>query len=154
VKKYLVRYVIFWLPAALVAYLFNNSMAASHILLWFTAFFFLLGWGVNTGMAAYRYPRAVLAALLTYTGVHLIVIELLYRQDGRTLLGVLLRRVGGAFSFIPLDMFVKALRQYSPSIPHELYATVLLIAVCLIGYLAGLLRRRSHPDPYHPVMGR
>jgi hypothetical protein len=152
VKKYLLRYAIFWLPAVLVAYLFNNNMEISHILLWFTAFFMLLGWAVNTGMAAYYEPSSAIAALMTYTGAHLLIILFLYNTDSRSGLGVVLRQAGGALSFIPLDIFVTALRRYSPSIPHELYVTGFLVACCLAGYLAGLFRRRSRPNPYRPVM--
>jgi hypothetical protein len=146
--------VIFWLPAVLVAYFFNNSIVLSHILQWFTAFFMLFGWAVNTGIAAYHEPRTTLAVLMTYAGAHLLLILFLYNQDNGSGLGAVLRQFGGILSFIPLDIFVKALRQYSPAIPHELYVTGFLAACCLVGYLAGIMRRRIHPNPYRPVIKR
>lgn len=147
-RKYLLRYLIFWLPAVTVSCFFNNSTMLSHILQWFFCFFMVFGWAVNTGMAAYRQPRPALAALLVYSGFNIIITVVKYTTDPREGLGVVLRRVGGLFSYNALDIMVRAISQFS--IPHELCVLGLVAGCCFVGYVVGLVQRRIHPDPYSP----
>lgn len=149
--KYLVRYLIFWLPAVCVAYFFNNPSLPSQALQWFFAFFMLLGWSVNTGMAAYHYPRSAMAALLTYAGFNILVIAVLYMQDYRSALYQVLRGYGGVFSFKPLDILLQSLKPFTGvALPWEYLVLFILLAGCLLGYIIGLVQRRVSPNPYSP----
>lgn len=149
-RKYLLRYLIFWAPAVLVACLFNNASPLSQILQWFFAFFMLLGWCANTAMAAYHYPRRTLSVLLMYLGINLLAIVALYNINTGSSASMLLLRLGGLLSFTPLDILVMALLDFS--IPHEIYVTVGVVILCFLGWLAGLFYRRIHPNPYRPTM--
>ena len=147
-KKYLLRYLIFWLPAVLAAYFYNNASAASQVLQWFCAFFMVLGWAVNTSMAAYRYPRKTMALLLGYAGIHILIITMLYSAQYGTAAEMFLLRYGGMFSYRPLDIVVMALLDFN--IMHEMYVTLFLVFLCFAGFAAGVFYRRLVPDPYRP----
>lgn len=151
-RKYLLRYLIFWLPAIVVAYFFHNSSMPLQVLQWFFAFFMLFGWAANTAAAAYHYPNSTLSALLAYAGFHLIAINVVYTTDFRSGLHIVLRALSGLFSFKALGVF-KAVAD-SLDWYGELAVVVLVCACCLLGYLAGLLRRRTHPNPYRPRIVR
>lgn len=149
-KKYLFRYLIFWFPAALVASFFNNSGTASQILQWLFAFFFLFGWAVNTGMSAYYFPRRTLSLLFAYTGANILIILWLYSAHFGSTSYFLLQRVGGLFSFVPMEIFIMAL--INLDIRHELYVTGFMAAACLAGFAVGVVYRRLRPNPYRPRM--
>lgn len=152
-RSYLLRYLIFWLPAALMSYVFNFEGETVHVIQWFCVFFMLFGWGVNTGMAAYHYPRSTLSALLTYTGFNIIVIAVMYVSAEGEGLYLVTRSIGGIFSFGPLDALVQALKNFS-GLMWEMCATGTLIAVCVIGYVVGLVQRRVSPNPYRPRIAK
>lgn len=146
--KYLRRYLIFWLPAAVVAYCFSAPALASQIAQWFCAFFMLFGWGVNTGMFAYRYPRNALAFVCAYLGLNILIIIGLYKTSYATTAHLLLNQIGGAFSFRPLDIFLMALLDFN--IQHEVVVVCIVAGFCLAGWLVGLICRRIYPDPTRP----
>ena len=148
-RKFLLRYLIFWLPAAAAAYFFNNASDLSQILQWFFSFFMVFGWSVNTGMAAYHFPRSTLSALLTYTGFHILIIITMYTAYSGSGLSILLRKAGGLFSYNALDIMVQALRPF-PELDWEMVVTLFLACCCAVGFLIGLLHRRINPDPYSP----
>lgn len=163
-KKYYLRYLFFWVPAVLIACFFNNASMISQVLQWFFASFMVLGWTINTAMAAYTFPRRTLSTLLVYAGVMLLIIVGLYNYafdpaSSRILqqlnssfpglnTGLLFRRLGGLLSFTPLDIFVQALLDFA--IPHEIYITLFLVGACLIGWICGLVYRFIRPNPYRP----
>lgn len=150
-KKYLIRYLIFWLPALLVSYLFAGGGLMADIPQWFFAFFMLFGWSVNTGMAAYHFPRGALSALLAYGGFNTLVIVTLYTTDYRQGLHIFMRKVGGIFSFQPLDILVRNLKPItSAALPWEFIVLCVLLVCCLLGYLVGVVQRRVRPNPYSP----
>lgn len=151
--KYYIRYLILWLPAVLASYAFSGSGRFAHQVQLFCAFFMVLGWAANTGMAAYHYPRGTLSALLTYTGFNILVIVFLYSSYQGSTRYTVLRTAGGILSFQPLDVLVRAIRPFT-NLPHELVVTLFLIACCVIGYIAGLVQRRVRPNPYSPRMRR
>lgn len=151
-SKYIVRYLILWLPAALVAYFFNNASMASQVAQWFCAFFMVFGWSVNTGMCAYHYPRTTLSLILVYTGINVLLIVLLYASTYASPLNKALILVGGALSYTPLDAFVRAILDFN--IPHEVYVIAFLVACCFVGYCVGLAYRRVRPNPYSPRMSK
>jgi hypothetical protein len=146
-KRYILRYLFFLTPALLVSLFFRNASAASQVLQWFTAFFMVLGWAVNTGMAAYYYPRDVLGLMLVYAGANLALINLVYHNTWGSRSGWLGELMGAA-SFTPLQIFVRALIDLN--IQQEVYVLAGMVACCAAGYLAGLLARRIYPNPYHP----
>ena len=150
--KYMLRYIIFWLPALIVAYAFNNNMLISHVLQWLFAFFLIFGWAANTGMAAYELPRQTLVFLFIYIGVTILIIVGIYSTDPREIPHVLLRHVAGATSVVPLSIMMKALHDFN--IPHEAVVSGVLVGGCIIGYIAGVVSRRVNPNPYRPRMKR
>lgn len=149
-KNYLV-YLFFLLPALLVSLFFKNSSTLSIVLQWFFGFFMLIGFGVNTASAAYRYPRAAMSFILVYAGVNLLIVTALYASDYDSLPYVILRDYGGFLSYLPLGIMVKAITDFN--IQHEVVITLLITACCLIGYIFGLVHRRVKPDPYSPRIG-
>ena len=152
-NKYLLRYLIFWLPGAVAAYLFSRgSSTAAMAFQWFGAFFLVLGWSVNTGMTAYRYPRQALALLLAWRGISILVIMALYRSSYQSPLHWWLLNVGGALSFRPLDIFIVALLDFP--VQHEMVVTCGLGICCFVGWLCGVAFRWIRPDPYRPRMYR
>lgn len=163
-RKYLFRYLIFWLPAAVVAYLFTRGMPWSHLIgdtapwhqipQWFTAFFMVFGWSANTGMAAYHYPRATLSALLCYTGFNILITVTMYTVGSEGALGSLLWSFGGILSFKPLSIFVTTLKSLRPPWPWEMILLCGLVACMAIGFIVGLVQRRVNPNPYSPRIRR
>lgn len=151
-KKYLLRYFIFWLPAVLVAYFYNNAGMLSQTLQWVCAILMIVGWSVNTGFAAYYYPMTTLSILLFYSGVSVIVITAQYMTQYGSIAHTLLHQWGGIISYKPLDILVMAILDFN--IPHEIYVVGALIALCAVGLAAGLIQRRIHPNPYHPKIMR
>jgi hypothetical protein len=151
-RKYLLRYLIFWAPAFLAACFFNNASMPSQILQWFFAFFMIFGGAVNTAMAANRYPKEAISDLLIWLGVNLFAITMLYEYNNNPATRTLFLRLGGATSFTPLDIVVTALLDFD--IPHEMFITVFLFCTCFVGFLAGLIYRRSHPSPYSPKLSK
>lgn len=151
-RKYMLRYLIFWLPAAIVAYLFNRADMISQIAQWATALFMLFGWSANTGMAAYHYPRNTLALILAYLGGSILLIMSMYAVPYSSTPHFWLNTLGGLLSFRPLGIFVKALLDFN--IRQELVVTCALSACCMAGYLVGLIVRRIRPNPYRPRFGR
>ncbi|HHY51828.1 MAG TPA: hypothetical protein GX499_01105 [Clostridiales bacterium] len=151
--KYLFRYLIFWLPAAVAAYFFSGgSSTATLAFQWFGAFFMVLGWSVNTGMMAYHHPRQGLALLLAWLGVNILIITALYRTSYQSSLHWFLLNVGGVLSFKPLDIFIVALLDFP--FQHELIVTCTLAACCFFGWICGTLYRRIRPNPYRPKIYR
>jgi len=146
--KYIVRYLIFWLPATIIFYFFNNSSMLSQVLQWFFAFFMLLGWSVNTGMAAYYYPRKVLALIFGYAGVNILLIVAWYKTYYHSALNNFLLYFGGLFSYNPLDVFIQALLDFN--IYHELFVTGFLVLCCVIAYIVAMVYRHFNPNPYRP----
>jgi hypothetical protein len=149
-KKYILRYLIFWLPAVLAACWYGNSSPLSKGLQWFFAFFLIFGWSVNTAMAAVHFPRGTLSLILLYLGVNFLLIMGLYSVNTATAAGRVLLRMGGLFSFTPLDILIVALLDYS--IPHEIYVTAGLVILCFLGWMAGVLVRRLYPPSYRPMV--
>lgn len=147
-RKYILRYLIFWLPAAITFYVYHNSSMLSQVLQWFFAFFMLLGWAVNTGMAAYHYPRKVLSLIFGYTGVNVLLTVILYRSFTGTTLHYVMGNFGGLFSYNPLDVFVMAIVDFN--ISHELYVLGFLVACCLLAYIIAIIYRWMNPNPYRP----
>ena len=146
-RKYWLRYLIFWAPAFAVACFYNNGSSLSLALQWALALLMVGGWAINTAMAAAYSPRKVLSALFMYLGAHLLIITTFYQHNTGTR-GPAFRLLCGAFSFTPLDIIVTALLDFT--IPHELYLAFFLTAVCALGYVAGLLYRWHNPNPYRP----
>lgn len=150
-KRYLLRYLIFWLPALAVSYLFQGGGLVYDLPRWFFASFMILGFSVNTAMAAYHYPRKTLSALLAYGGFNILVIVMLYSTDYRQGLHIVMKKFGGILSFQPLSIYVEHLRPItSVQLPWEFVVLCVILAGCLLGYLAGLFQRRIHPNPYRP----
>lgn len=149
-KNYL-GYFFFLLPALAVSIFFNNDTQVSIVLRWFFAFFMLIGFGVNTASAAYRYPRATMTFILVYTGVNLLIITAFYASAYNSLAYVILRDYGGALSYVPLGIMVDALLDFN--IQQEVFVTFLVAGCCLVGYVFGLVHRRVSPDPYRPRIG-
>ena len=155
-RKHLLRYLIFLLPALAVSWLARpltgvfsaEGLAGAR---WFFAFFMLLGYGLCTAVFAYRHPRAAAAFTLYYTGFNLLIITAFYSADYGAAAYGFLRDYGGALSYVPLGVFVDALLEFN--IRHEVVVTLILAASMGLGFLAGLFRRRSSPDPYRPVIG-
>jgi len=147
-KKYMLAYFILWLPAVLVAYLYNNAEMLSQILQWSFAVLMVLGWSVNTGLMAYRYPRTALSLVFFYVGLTVLAITLKYSSESGTPLHQFMRVWGGILSYKPLEIFIMALRDFN--IPHEMYLMGAVVLLCLVGYLVGLAYRRVRPDPYSP----
>ena len=151
--KYLFRYLIFWLPAAVAVYFFSGeSSGAAHAFQWFGAFFLVLGWSVNTGMLAYHRPRNALALLMGWLGCNILIITALYRTPYQSTLHWWLLNVGGALSFKPLDIFIMALLDFP--VQHEMVVTGALAACCFAGWLCGTVYRRIRPNPYRPRIYR
>lgn len=138
--KYLLRYLLFWLPAILVFFTLDASMRYAYLLHWLFAFFLLFGWAANTGMAAYHEPLAALSLLLAYAGGAALCILAMYSSSYTTVLHKAAQWLGGLLCFWPLDVFVRAL-QPTGNHPWELVVLGIVVAACAAGYLAGLVCR-------------
>ena len=151
-KKYFLRYLVLWLPAFLAALLFNNSGLPSIVLQLFLGVAMLVGWAVNTGMAARLYPRAAMALVLFYFGASLIAVRFHYTGQLRRLFGAHSVTAAGIFSYVPLDVFLQKILYFN--IRHEVYIIVGITLLCLFGWLMGMLYRWHNPDPYRPRIKR
>ncbi len=149
-KNYLI-YLLFLLPALIVAWFFNNDTSLSITLQWFFGFFMLIGFGVNTASATYRYPRATMSFILLYTGVNLLIITAFYASSYGTPMYNFLRHYAGALCYVPLEIMVEALLDFN--MPQEVLVTIAVVVCMLIGYLFGLVHRHVKPDPYRPRIG-
>jgi len=151
-KKHITAYVILWLPAVLAAYFFSGLSMLSQGLQWATAALMVIGWSVNTGFAAYRFPKTTLAILLIYAGANTLLIALLYKIPYESPYHQPLLTWGGIASFKPLDILVQALLDFN--IPQELYVLGLVVGLSAVAYIIGISRRRTHPYPYRPKIIR
>lgn len=122
------------------------------VIQWFFAFFMLIGWGINTGMAAYHFPYSTLTALFVYAGFNVLATSIVYVADYRSGTYIVLRALGGLFSFKPLEPLLRVLQSFSG--PAELITIACITGCCLVGYIVGVLQRRVSPDPYSPRMMR
>jgi len=151
-KKHTLACVLIWLPAVLTHYLYNNDTALSQVLQWVFAALLIVGWAINTGLLAYRWPWGALARILFYTGVNLLAITMLYAQPYGTVPQALLSRWGGILSYNVLSILIDALIDFN--IPHEIFVLGVLVAAQLIALVVGLGYRRVRPCPYRPVIRR
>ena len=149
-RKYLFRYLVFWAPAILAAYLLAGRGTTAEIIQWFCGFLMLLVWAVNTGQAAYEYPRQTLTFILAYFGVNALLITALFRAPFGSLRYVILDHTAGAFTFRPLYMLYQTLREFSLS-QEELWITGIVTAVCVVGFICGMLYRQVKPNPCRPT---
>jgi hypothetical protein len=155
-RKHILRYLIFLLPALAVALLARplagvvpaGALAGAR---WFFAFFMIFGYGLCTAVFAYRHPRAAAAFILYYTGFNLLVITAFYSAEYGAAAYGFLRDYGGALSYVPLGIMVEALLDFN--IRHEVVVSLILAASMGLGFLGGVFRRRSSPDPYRPTIG-
>ena len=145
-NKYLIRYLIFWAPAVLSAYFLAHFGGIMQVAQWFFGFFMLFGWAINSGMAAYSYPRVTLAFILTYIGVNALLIAALVRQPFGSVGYRILDHVAGAFTYRPLYMFYQAL-EFSF---REMWVAGIVAGACMLGLICGALNRQVKPDPFRP----
>jgi hypothetical protein len=139
-KKYLLRYIVFWLPALAVSLWAHwNRGASLEAASLFFGFFMLFGFAVNSGMAARFHPRHTIAAILFYFGGSIILTTLVYTGQLRQLLGTQARTIAGIFSYVPLNAFLMRILDYN--IPHEVYIISGLTALMLFGWLVGVICR-------------
>lgn len=152
-KRHLLRYLIFLLPAFFLTQLARVAAPTGMMIAarWFGVFFMLFGYGLCTAVFAYRMPKPALSFILYYTGANLLIITAFYATPYGTPLYGFFRHYAGALSYVPLEILVDALLDFN--IKHEVFVTLLLAGCCMAGYLSGLLRRRSTPDPYSPTIG-
>jgi len=152
-SKYYIRYLVFLAPAALVCCFFNNMSKASQILQLIFAVFMLFGWAINTGMAAYNYPRRTLSAMFLYYGINLLVITALYRMVIAQGFRRIVYKLAGITSFTPMNPIMRFLLGFN--IPQEVYVTTFIFILLFIAWIIGVIYRRHHPNPYRPrIMGR
>ena len=147
-RKYLIRYLIFWLPAVLASYLFTSREQTFEIILWFLGFFMLLGWGVNTGMCAYNYPRNTLSLLLAYFGANALLITGLHNASFGSTAYRIFDHAAGFFTYRPLEMIYQTLLDFS--VFQEMWVVGIVLGFCAVGFLSGLLYRQIRPNPYRP----
>jgi hypothetical protein len=155
-RKQILRYLIFLLPALAVSLLARPLAGVLPAgiytgIRWFFAFFMVFGYGLCSAVFAYRHPRAAAAFILYYTGFNLLVITAFYSAEYGAAAYGFLRDYGGALSYVPLGIMVEALLDFN--IRHEVVVALVLAAVMGIGFLGGVFRRRSSPDPYRPTIG-
>ena len=148
-RKYLLRYLIIWLPALLASYLLNDSYTFAQIILWFLGFFLLLGWGVNTSMAAYNYPRKTLSFLLAYFGLSVLLIMGLHGASFRSTSYHIFDHTAGALTYRPLYMFFQALLEFN--VFAEMWVAGIVVSCCAVGFLCGIIYRQIRPNPYRPT---
>ena len=161
-RKHLLLYIGFWLPAIVSAYLLvPHNTTTMQVVQWFLGFFMLLGWTVNSGMAAYSYPRATFAFIMAYIGVNAALITALVNASLLPLVDasfgsasyIILDHAAGAFTFRPLYMLYGALREFSIS-HEELWVMGIAAAACVIGFICGMFARQLNPDPIRPTFIR
>ena len=155
-RKYLIRYFIFWAPAILSTYFLEPLDGTGRVAQWFLGFFMLLGWAINSGMAAYNHPRGTLAFITAYIGVNAVLITVLVNTSllVNTSFGApgyaIFDHAAGAFTFRPLYMLYDALRNGSSVSQEEMWIAGIVAAACLVGFVCGVLSRQLNPDPIRP----
>jgi len=152
-RRYLIRYLIFWAPAVLTAFiltLLSNTLLI--VAQWFFGFFMLLAWAFNTGMFTYNHPRGALVFVLAFPGVNALLITALAEASYSTATYSILVLMAGAFTFRPLHMLYESIRETS-SFPEMLIAGI-ITAACVVGFIWGVLYRLVRPDPYRPTFIR
>ena len=147
-RKYLIRYLVFWFPAFVASVFFSRPGNFSQLAQIFFGFFMLFGWAANTYMAARRYPSSTLTLLLFYSGSSLVLTDLQYKGTLRQLFGDAHYMVGGIFSYIPMDIFIQKTLDFK--IQHEIYVIAVIVAFALLGWIAAILFRYNNPDPARP----
>ena len=153
-RKYLIRYLIFWAPAILSAYLlapFNTTVM--QVVQWFLGFVLLFGWAINSGVAAYSYPYGTIAFIMTYVGVNAILITALVNASFGSASYIILDHAAGAFTFRPLYMLYDALRESSIAM-EEMWIAGIVAIVCVVGFICGMFSRQLNPDPIRPTFIR
>ncbi|MCL2857158.1 MAG: hypothetical protein FWE19_05480 [Oscillospiraceae bacterium] len=151
-SKYLIRYLIFWAPAILSAYFLTpQSTTLLQVAQWFFGFFMLFGWAMNTGMAAYSYPKQSITFILAYFGVNALLITRLVNTSYSSSGYVVLDTVAGAFTYRPLYMLYGALEA---SNFREMLIVGIVAGCCVVGFVWGVLHRQVKPDPYRPTFIR
>ena len=146
-RKYLIRYLLFWAPAILATYFLMSHDAIGQVVQWFMGFLMLLGWAVNSGMAAYNHPRGTLVFIMAYIGVNTVLIIALINTSFRAASYAILDHAAGAFTYRPLYMLYGALES---SIFREMWVVGIVAAACLVGFICGVLSRQLNPDPIRP----
>ena len=153
-RKHLIRYLIFWAPAVLSAYLLTpQSPTLLQLMQWFFGFFMLFGWALNTGMAAYSYPRQTIIFILAYLGVNALLITRLVGTSYSSGWWAILDHAAGAFTYRPLYMLYKSLQDASAS-QEEMWIAGIVAGACVAGFIWGVLYRQIRPDPYRPTFIR
>lgn len=137
--KYTLRALLFWLPALFASFLPDSAFAL--VFQWFFAFFLLLGWPVNTAMAAYRFARAALSRLLGWAGLSALTLVVMYSNDYTSPLRALARLLSGLLCVWPLEVVVRTLQAVWNG-PCELAIFALLFTGCAVGWLVGALTGR------------
>ena len=150
-RKYLIRYLISWAPAILSAYILTpQSPIALQAAQWFFGFVMLFWWAINTGQAAYEYPRQTIIFILAYTGVSALLITMLVGTSFSSAWYVI-DHAAGAFTYRPLYMLYGALLE----LPfREMWVAGIVAAACVVGFICGMLYRQIRPDPYRPTFIR
>ena len=153
-RKYFIRYLIFWAPAVLSAYVVTSqSPTALQVVQWFLGFFMLFVWGINTGAAAYTYPRQTAIFILAFFGVNALLVTALRAAPYSSFRYPILDHLAGAFTFRPLYMFYESLEASSITF-REMWMAAIVAGVCVVGFVWGILYRQIRPDPYRPTFMR
>jgi len=121
---------------------------------WFFGFFMLFGWALNTSMAAYNHPRGTLAFIMLYSGVNALLIAAVVGEFFGSLGSLsyaILDHAAGAFTYRPLYMLYGAMDAFTL---REMWIAGIVAAVCMAGFICGVLYRQVKPDPYRPTFIR
>ena len=152
-RKYLIRYLIPWVPAVLLAYILTpQSPTFLQIVQWFFGFVMLFWWAINTGQAAYEYPRQTTVFILAYAGVNALLITLIVDTPYSSRWWAVLDHAAGAFTYRPLYMLYESMQE--ASIFREMWMVGIIAGACLVGFVWGMLYRQMRPDPYRPTFIR
>ena len=146
-RKYLILYLIFWVPAVLSAYFLVPLGGVGQVAQWFLGFLMLLAWAVISGYAAYDYPRSTLAFITAYIGVNAALITVLVNTSFSAAGYIIIDHAAGAFTYRPLYMLYGALLY---SLFREMWVAGIVAAACVVGFICGLLCRQLNPDPFRP----
>ena len=150
-RKYLIRYLIFWAPAVSLAYIVTpQSPTALQVAQWFLGFFMLFVWGINTGAAAYSYPRHTAIFILAFSGINALLITALRAAPYSSARYPILDHLAGAFTFRPLYMLYESLLDSSITF-REMWMAAIVAGVCVVGFVWGILYRQIRPNPYRPT---
>jgi len=151
-RKYLFRYLIFWLPAIGASYLLNSGEITPQIIRWFFGFFMLFSWGVNTAMFAYNHPRGALSFVFGYFGVNVLLIMGLHNASFGSAGYRIFDHAAGLFTYRPLSMIYSTLLEFP--VFQEMWIIGIVTGICLVGFLCGLFYRQVRPNPYRPTFIR